>query len=92
MQIETHVKIPATRYIELLEIEIRMLKRPVVTPGAGGCNFNEVTKRIRATGVTVKQWSEDQGFRYGAVRDTICGHIRNRNITDALVRSGFAEA
>jgi len=91
MQIQNTVNIPATRYIELLEIEIRMLKQPA-RQITGGCNLNEITKRIRKTGITSKQWAEKQGFKANAVRTVVCGHWKSEAITNALIRDGFIEA
>lgn len=89
MQKPQHVKIPATRYIELLEIEIKMLKTPARVPTVGGCNLNEVTKRIHATGITSKQWAQENGFKADAVRSVICGNWKSDTITAALIRDGF---
>lgn len=91
MQKPQHVKIPATRYIELLEIEIKMLKTPPRTLATSGCTLHETTKRIRATGLTSKQWAKKNGFNDNAVRQVICGVRTIPDITAALIRDGFME-
>ena len=56
------------------------------------CRFNVITRRIHATGISVKQWSIENGFKASITRAVICGNRTSRVITAALVRDGFAEA
>lgn len=93
MQIETTVKIPATRYIELLEIEIKMLKQPKTKPlTSSACKLHEATRRIHDDGNTIRQWARENGFKAPNVRAVICGNRKTQDIVDALVRDGFMEA
>jgi hypothetical protein len=95
MQIENTVKIPATRYIELLErhiemleIKIKALTQPARLPA---CNLSEITKKIQASGQTAKAWAKSRGLNYSQVRKQCCGMIDNTHIRAALVEDGFTE-
>lgn len=91
-EIQSTVNIPASRYIELLEMEIKSLKQPPTSMRLfSSCKLNDITKRIHETGQTIKHWAQANGFKPALVRNVICGHYKNKEIIAALTSDGFME-
>lgn len=96
-QVNNHVTIPKARYIELLEMEIKLLKMENFQPTPAkirgtNCNLSDVTKAIQATGISVRTWALNHGFSYDMVRKVACRFVRHRAIEAALTDEGFMEA
>lgn len=79
-------------FIEPAAVKVQQVT-PYTSPfNPTGCNLNAITKRIHATGISVKQWAKANGFKSVNVRLVICGHLKNKAIIAALIRDGFMEA
>lgn len=102
MNPSTIVNISASRYIELLENEIKMLKstafietalpKPQVLPDrTSNCNLSDVTKAIQASGISVRTWADRNGFNYDMVRKVACRLVSHRAIEAQLKEDGFLE-
>jgi len=101
MQQTETVNIPAKRYIELLEAEVSLLKAKYATPPneqqseltipitSGSCVMHDITRKIHASGITVKTWAMNHGFDPATVRMVICGQRKRDDIHAALKADGF---
>ena len=94
MNTPNFIRIAPDRYIYLLELENEVLRKQIADrkhqKTGFGCVRNELTKQMHATGKTLKQWANERGFKYQAVRNVVCGWQNTPTIRAALIAEGFS--